>query len=100
LSGRCSYCGANAGLRQLFEQKEAERKLASEESYTAIALHQGSIDMEREPVKIKIFGRHGEPFDDEAYDESFFNLDLKNGFVFWNEKDQSCREALIRGLTH
>lgn len=89
-----------SALAAPYKQKVTERKMATEESYTAIALHQGSLDMEREPVKIKIFGRDGEPFDEEAYYESFFNLDLKHGFVFWNEKDQSYREALIRGLTH
>jgi len=87
-------------LAKLYGNEEPMRRMIPEEKFTAIALHQGTIDMEREPVKIKIFGRDGEPFDEDAYYESFFNLDLKAGFVFWNEKDQGYREALIRGLTH
>jgi hypothetical protein len=30
---------------------------------------------------------------------SSFNLDLPNGLVFWNEKDQDYREPLVRSLT-
>jgi hypothetical protein len=86
-------------LAKLYGHEGAMRQMIPEETFTAIALHQGVIDMEQEPVKIKIFGRDGEPFDEDAYYESFFNLDLKAGFVFWNEKDHDYREALIRGLT-
>lgn len=82
-----------------YGQKGSKRQMKLEETFTAIALHQGSIDMEREPVKIKIFGHDGEPIDEDVYNESFFNLDLKGGFVFWNEKDPGYRETLIRGLT-
>lgn len=80
------------------QEKKRGLRMTAEETFTAIALHQSSLDMEREPVKIKIFGRDAEPFDEEAYYESFFNLDLKNGLVFWNEKDQGYRAPLIRAL--
>lgn len=88
-----------SALASLYGQEGSKRQMTPEETFTAIALHQGLIDMEQQPVKIKIFGHDGEPFDEEAYYESFFNLDLKGGFVFWNEKDQDYREPLIRGLT-
>ena len=71
----------------------------SDRLVTALATHQGALDMQREAVKIKIFGRDAEPFDADDYYESFFNLDLKNGLVFWNEKDQDYRVPLIRALT-
>ena len=74
--------------------------MVSEETFTGIALHQGMIDMESEPVKIKIFGNDSDNDIEDDYYESFFNLDLKNGFVFWNEKDQEYREPLIRSLSH
>lgn len=74
-------------------------QMASEETFTGIALHQGAIDMASEPIKIKLFGNDQDEDLDENYYESFFNLDLKNGFVFWNEKDQDYREPLIRGLS-
>lgn len=55
--------------------------------------------MVSEPIKIKLFGRDQDPDLDENYYESFFHLDLENGFVFWNEKDPDYREPLIRGLS-
>ena len=55
--------------------------------------------MEAAPIKIKIFGRDADPVDEDAYYESFFNLDLKNRLVFWNEKDQDYRKPLIQGLS-
>lgn len=88
-----------AALVRLYGHEKPGLRMIAEETFTAIALHQGPLDMEREPVKIKIFGRDGEPFVEDAYYESFFNLDLKNGFVYWNEKDQDYREPLIRALT-
>lgn len=74
-------------------------QMVNEEAFTAIALHQGELNMEVEPIKIKIFGRDADPVDEDAYYESFFNLDLKNRLVFWNEKDQDYRKPLIQGLS-
>lgn len=69
------------------------------ESFTVIALHQGTISMENEPVKLKLFGRDGPGDSEDDYYESFFNLDLKNGYVYWNEKDQDYRAPLVRALS-
>ncbi|WP_395007766.1 hypothetical protein [Undibacterium sp.] len=74
-------------------------QMVNEESFTAIALHQGELNMEAAPIKIKIFGRDADPVDEDAYYESFFNLDLRNRLVFWNEKDQDYRKPLIQGLS-
>jgi hypothetical protein len=86
-------------IARLYEQgAEKMYRMVESESFTAIALHQGSIDMESEPIKVKIFGRDREEDEENDYYESFFNLDLKNGLVFWNEKDQDYRAPLLRGL--
>lgn len=74
------------------------QKMVSEESFTAIALHQGDLDFENECVKLKLFGKDGEPFDEDAYYESFFNVDLANRMVYWNEKDPDYRQPLLRAL--
>ncbi|WLQ15669.1 hypothetical protein O5O45_07040 [Hahella aquimaris] len=86
-------------LARLYGLDEASAQMTNEETFTAIALHQGEIDMASESIKIKIFGKDQDEDLEENYYESFFNLDLKNGFVFWNEKDQEYREPLIRGLS-
>ncbi|EHU4841393.1 hypothetical protein KY951_004500 [Vibrio parahaemolyticus] len=73
--------------------------MSAEETFTGIALHQDEIDMASDLVKIKLFGKDQDEDLEENYYESFLNLDLKNGFVFWNEKDQEYRKPLIRGLS-
>ena len=85
-------------IATLYDLPQIGSEMVSKETFTAIALHQGEIDLRTEPVKIKLFGRDAEPFDENAYYESFFNIDLANGFVNWNEKDQEYRKPLIRGL--
>lgn len=73
-------------------------KMVDRETYTAVALHQGDIDAETQPVKIKLFGNDTEAEDKSKYYESFFNLDLQYGLVFWNEKDQEYRYPLVNSL--
>lgn len=84
-------------LAKLYGLNRKGRQMRSREAYTAIALHQGNIDLSHQPIKLKLFGREEEG--DDLYNESFFNVDLPNGIVFWNEKDQEYREALIRALS-
>jgi hypothetical protein len=86
-------------LAKLYGFNNEARKMVNEETYTGIALHQGNIDMTSKPIKIKIFGKDSESDLENDYYESFFNLDLANGFVFWNEKDEEYRDPLIRGLS-
>jgi hypothetical protein len=88
-----------SAIGELYGAKRAAARMVDEETYTAIALHQGKLDMETEPVKLKLFGKDAEPFDEEAYYESFFNVDLANAFVFWNEKDPDYRKPLLRALS-
>ena len=86
-------------IAELYGSKIGPKYMASEETFTAIALHDGRLDLAREPVKLKLFGKDGEQCKDGDYYESFFNVDLRNGIVFWNEKDQGYRKPLLRALS-
>lgn len=86
-------------IGELYGSKTNPKYMASEETFTAIALHDGRLDLAREPVKLKLFGQDGEQCKEGDYYESFFNVDLRNGFVFWNEKDQDYRKPLLRALS-
>jgi hypothetical protein len=88
-----------SAIARLYELKSTPNGMTDAESFTAIALHQDEVDMESQAVKIKIFGNDAESDDEGDYYESFFNLDLPNGLVFWNEKDQEYREPLVRSLS-
>lgn len=85
-------------IGQLYGADDTPQKMVSEEALTAIALHQGELDFENECVKLKLFGKDGEPFDENAYYESFFNIDLTNRLVYWNEKDSDYRQPLLAAL--
>jgi hypothetical protein len=86
-------------IGELYGAGDSKRRMVNEKAFTAIALHQGAIDLDSEPVKLKLFGKDFEPFDENAYYESFFNIDVANGFVYWNEKDPDYREPLLRALS-
>jgi hypothetical protein len=86
-------------LATLYGLPAQARKMVESFGFTAIALHKDDVDMESQPIKIKLFGNDGEDVAEDDYFESFFNLDLVDGFVFWNEKDPDYRAALIRGLS-
>lgn len=87
-------------LAALYGQPARRLRMVDAISFTGIALHHDDVDMETEPIKIKLFGRDSdEEVERDEYFESFFNLDLASGFVFWNEKDPDYRAPLIRGLS-
>lgn len=86
-------------LAALYGLEDLEGRMVQSESFTAIALHQGDIDLRSQPVKLKLFGRDEDPASTEVYNESYFNLDLVGGHVYWNEKDQEYRRPLIRALS-
>jgi hypothetical protein len=88
-----------AAISNLYGIATTASAMVESESFTAIALHQGNLDMTQQPVKLKIFGKDRETDEEEDYYESFFNLDLPNGLVFWNEKDEEYREPLVRSLS-
>ena len=86
-------------IAELYGLEVATKRMVDEETFTAIALQQGEVHMAKEPVRLKLFGRDGDPFVEDDYYESFFNTDFPNGLVFWNEKDPDYREPLLRALT-
>lgn len=88
-----------AAISRLYGTQSPVRRMVDQEAFTAIALHQGGLDLGSECVKLKLFGKDGEPFEEDAYYESFFNVDLANRLVYWNEKDPDYREPLLRALS-
>lgn len=78
-------CGANSGRLQM----------VNEESFTAIAVHQGEIDFETDEVQLKLFGNDVDD-DEETYYELFFIVDLANRYICLHEKDTDYREPLLR----
>ncbi len=88
-----------AAIASLYDLPAPQRMVESI-AFTGLALHQsGEVDMEREPIKIKLFGFDQPQDPSDRYFESYFNLDLSNGFVYWNEKDQEYRVPLLRGIS-
>jgi hypothetical protein len=52
-------------------------RMAERVVFTGIALHaDGSVDLQVDPIKIKLFAHDGEGDPEELYSETFFNLDL------------------------
>ena len=66
---------------------------------TGIALHTENIDLLAQPVRIKLFGNDTDGDDPDFYFESFYNLDIPNGYVYWNEKDPEYRTAILSSLS-
>ena len=73
-------------------------KMVAEENFTALAMSIEEVDIESQPAKIKIFGKDAATDDEDDYFESFFNIDIPNKLIFWNEKDPDYREPLLRAL--
>ncbi len=87
-----------AVLAGLYGFKGEKIYMVKQTSFTAIALHQGEIELQNQPIKLKIFGKDGKKDREEHYNESYFIIDIQAGWVCWNEKDPQYREALILGL--
>jgi hypothetical protein len=85
-------------LNELYGLHVAPLRMAPEETFTMIVLQQQNTDLKLHEVRMKLFGRDSEPFMEDDYYESFFNVDLPHGFVAWNEKDPDYRAPLIRAL--
>jgi hypothetical protein len=64
------------------------------------ALHTDAVDIDSRPTKLKLFGRDSDQeIQRGEYFESFLNVDIPSGLVFWNEKDVDYRVPLIRGIS-
>lgn len=86
-------------LGELYGHDHGNLRMVPEETFTMIALQQQDTDLELHGVKTKLFGRDSDPFSEDDYYESFFNIDLPDGFVSWNEKDPDYRTPLIKALS-
>lgn len=88
-------------VASLFGLPPPPRQMVDTVTFSAIALHRaGHVDMEKEPIKLELFGPEGTAEAPAAlYSESFLELDLANGFAYWTEKDQAHRAALLARLT-
>lgn len=85
-------------LASLYGAGPGPRAMVQSETYTVIALQQEGTDLTCEQVRLKIFGKDADDCHEDDYYESFFNVDLPGGFVYWNEKDQDYRGPLLRAL--
>lgn len=85
-------------IQQLYEEHSEVDRMVEEERFTAIVLEQGELDFAVDCVRMKLFGKDQEPFDEHAYFESFFQIDLANRMAFWNEKDLDYRAPLLRAM--
>jgi hypothetical protein len=86
-------------LGSLYGLDAGALRMVQEETFTLIALQQDCTELESHSVKMKLFGRDSDPFIEDAYYESFFNVDLPGGFASWNEKDPDYRTPLIKALS-
>lgn len=86
-------------ISQLYKIPPFDRQMVEHETYTVIALEQGKLDFTSQWVHLKLFGHDADPFDEDAYYESFFNVNLSEGLVCWNEKDCGYRLPLLQSLT-
>jgi hypothetical protein len=73
-------------------------KMVDTETFTAIVLEQGEIDLMQQRIRVKLFGRDAVEFAEDDYYESFLKIDLEDGFVMWSEKDTDYRKPLLRAL--
>lgn len=88
-----------AAISTLYGFHNPSLKMVAEETFTAIALHQGPLDLRNEPVRLKLFGNDSDAVDENSYYESFFNVDLAGGLAYWNEKDPDYRQPLLEALS-
>ncbi|NER60411.1 hypothetical protein G3435_11295 [Pseudomonas sp. MAFF212428] len=68
------------------------------EALSVVALQQEAVGLADGPIRLKLFGQDEHAADAERYYESFFNVDLRAGFVYWNEKDTAYRAPMLRAL--
>jgi hypothetical protein len=85
-------------MADLYGLASDDLQMIESHTFTAIALHEGTLDFDSEFVNIKLFANDKEECPEEDYFECFFNVDFANELAYWNEKDQDYREPLIRGL--
>jgi len=82
-------------LDHLFETKQAPKQMKSETRFSALTLEGDPRDLEKGPVKLKLFF---ESSAEDRYAELFTDIDLKARRLYVSEKDPEYRGAIIRAL--
>lgn len=72
------------------------KSMRAETKFTGISLGGKPNELEKEPVKIKVFY---ESDDEQRYAELFTNIDLQHRVLQINEKDEEYRKPVVRALT-
>lgn len=82
-------------LDQLYRSKQSPKRMKNEASFTAVSLEGDPCDLEKGPVKLKLFtdGAGKAP-----HAEFYSNIDLKARRLYISEKDPEYRRAIIRAL--
>lgn len=88
-----------SALASLYEMPVSEVAPTATETLTVVALQQQDTGLADGPMRLKLFGQDDDAADAGRYYESFFNVDLPAGFVYWNEKDMDYREPMLMALT-
>ena len=85
-------------LAKLYEIELADGPGVVAEAFSVIALHQADTDLDSGAVRLKVFGNDLPDSAPGSYHESFFNVDLPAGHVYWNEKDVEYRAPMLNAL--
>ncbi len=88
-------------LAKLYQLELASPKMLPHIQFTAITLGGNPMKLGEGGVRIKIFFEPPDetPDYEERYAEHFLNIDLQRNAVYFNEKDQAYREAILNALT-
>jgi hypothetical protein len=86
-------------LRGLFGMPSREVRMADITPFTGIALSLDEPDMELRALKIKLHPLDYEDVNPNTDFECFFTVDLPSRLVFWSEKDDYYRRALVQAVS-
>lgn len=85
-------------LAQLYQIELVDGPGLVAETFSVFALHQADTDLASSAVRLKVFGNDRSDSAPGSYYESFFNVDLPAGHVYWNEKDMAYRTPMLNAL--
>jgi hypothetical protein len=72
------------------------KSMRAETKFTGISLRGKPDELEKEPVRIKVFY---ESDDEQRYAELFTNIDVQHRVLQINEKDEEYRKPVVRALS-
>lgn len=88
-----------SALASLYEMPPSAMTPTTSEALTVVALQQEPTNLADGPMRLKLFGQDADAADAERYYESFFNVNLPDGLIYWNEKDMDYRTPMLKALT-